>query len=72
MRLRQVRRARLRLHLSVGLHVSISASLCVCGLQQGPIFECVCVAVCGGGASYCRPKAGLCGFDLSQASYGFN
>lgn len=55
-------------------------SVCVCGLRQhpnalpGPIFECVCVcaAVCGGGASCCRPEAGPCGFDLSQASYGFN
>lgn len=23
--------------------MSISASVCVCGLQRGPIFECVCV-----------------------------
>lgn len=65
----------LRLHPSVGRHESMSVSVCVCGLQQhhrSCFWMCVCVAVCGGGASDWRPKAGLCGFDLSQASYGFN
>lgn len=52
--------------------VCLCVCVSACVLFAFYIWMCLCCVVCGWEAPYFRPKASQFGFDLSQASYGFN